>query len=264
MQKARIEQKDVRASRALRQLAAPLCLLAVTLAAKATAAPMDLSDATPRWVAVRFETSPAEQPARTDVVYGPPLAAWLEPEAEGARVRVAIPGHEVETRLVADHEPVPGTFSDFVWSFDPATGDVRSTMDGTVMRTLHWGIAHLRTQAQLHFRMDTLHVAGFRKPRRLLGQSVVDYCDPDAQRDCVRVRPRRYDPATGYVNAVGPIEVENALIGVRTFSTLGEAIFSERDGSQEDGHDSAPEVASGPDSKPPRVGLDAASAFRGR
>jgi len=134
-----------------------------------SSAPMDLSNAEPRRVAVRFEVSPAEHPGRTDSVYTPPLAAWLEPEQRAARLRVTIPGPTVEAHLVAGHEPVPGSFSDFVWSFDPATGHVHSaTVHGRVVRTLDWGLARTRARARLRFRMDTLGTAGFRAPHRVL------------------------------------------------------------------------------------------------
>jgi len=217
-----------RTDRGSRRLRLAAALVAVAAAASSSADPMDLANAEPRWVTVRFEVSPAEEPGRTDAVYGPPLSAWAEPEPDAARLRVTIPGRAVETHLVAGHDPVPGTFSDFVWSFDRATGHVHSaTVEGTVVRTLDWGVARTRAKARLRFRMDTLHAAGFRTPRRVLGQPVSYFCDPDARDDCVRVRPHRYDPATGYVNAVGPIEVENPVLGMRTFSTLGEARFSE-------------------------------------
>jgi len=230
--------------------AAPVALAA------AAAEPMDLANPEPRWVAVRFEVSPAEEPGRIDAVYGPPVTAWLEPEDDAAWLRVTIPGHAVESHIVAGHHPVPGTFSDFVWRFDRPTGNVQSaTMEGIVVRTLDWGLARTRTNLRLRFHMDTLHAAGFREPRRVLGQSVSYFCDPDARDDCVRVRPRRYDPVTGYVNAVGSIDVENAVLGVRTFSTLGEAMFSELD---------APDVRPARDAlEPDEVAADARRADTG-
>jgi hypothetical protein len=227
-----------RAGRRALALVAVLAGLAVGGVARA-APPMDLANAEPRWVEVRFEISPAEHPGRTDAVYSRPLSAWLEPEADDARLRVTISGPTVESHLVAEQEPVPGSFSDFVWSFDRSTGHVHSaTVEGIVIRTLDWGIARTRARARLRFRMDTLRAAGFRTPRSVLGQPVSYFCDPDARDDCVRVRPHRYDRATGYVNAVGPIEVENPVLGMRTFSTLGEARFHEIEATAAD--DGAP------------------------
>jgi len=209
---------------------AVLAATLIALGGPAAAEPMDLGNAQARWVTVRFEISPAELPGQFDSVYGPPLTAWLEAEAGTTRMRLTIPGAAVEANLVDQEDPIPGSFSDFVWTFDAETGHVHSAaVEGTVMRTLDWGLVTTRTKARLRFQMDTLRSAGYRKPRSVLGQPVNYFCDPEARRDCTQVRPRRYDPVTGYVNAVGPIEVENTVLGVRTFSTLGEAVFSERE-----------------------------------
>jgi len=262
--RCRNPRRDRRARRARRRSAPPpgdgrrvfaaaLAVAALVLAgstaaepvAFATARPMDLANPEPRWVAVRFEVSPAEQPGRIDAVYSRALTGWLESE-DDTHSRVTISGPTIESHLVAAEEPIPGSFSDFVWSFDRRTGHVRSaTMEGVVMRTLDWGIARTRARVRLRFRMDTLRAAGFRAPRRVLGQPVSYFCDPDSRNDCVRVRPRRYDPATGYVNAVGTIEVENPVLGMRTFSSLGEATFHEVD-APGDAIDAASEATDAP------------------
>ena len=43
------------------------------------------------------------------------------------------------------------------------------------------------------------------------------------------ISPTRYDPLTGYVNAVGHVTARSGGITVHSFSPLGEAIFSEID-----------------------------------
>jgi len=209
-----------------------MATLATVLAGAGAAAeaPMDLADDEARWVSVRFEMSPVDRPRQVDAVYSAPLRGWLEPAAEAVR-RLTIPAASVET-LLADEDPVPGTFSDFVWSFDPETGHVLSaTLEGRVVRTLDWRVATTRTAARLRFRMDTLRAAGYRAPRRMLGETVMLYCDPGpgpgADDDCAPLHPRRYDPETGYVHAVGPIDVQAPIMRMRTLSTLSEARFSE-------------------------------------
>lgn len=200
-------------------------LLASPLAA---AEPVDLGNREPRWIWIRFEVSPPDQPASTDARYSPPQSAWLEPTEDGAALRVTLPGATVESQLLASEEPVAGSFSDFRWSIDPGTGHVLSaTLEGTVMRRLDFGIATARVPAKLRFEMSTLRPAGFRSKRRLLGQPVNRYCVPDPSSDCVAVPPRRYDPATGYVNAVGSVAIDSRIMRLTTFSTLGEARLSE-------------------------------------
>ena len=159
-------------------------------------------------------------------------ASSVKPRVQDAsgEQRVVIAGRVVEARLLAEHDPMAGTFSDFVWSFDTETGHVLSaTVDGTVRRTLDWGIVRTHTRARLSFRMDTLGSAGYHEPRNYLGQPINYFCEPDEAKGCVRVLAQPYDATTGYVNAVGPIEVESLIMHLRTFSTIGEAVFSEFD-----------------------------------
>ena len=206
-------------------------LAAAWLAAPAAAEPMDLTNAKARWVSIRFEMSPPGQPGQTNAVYIAPIQAWLEPADDSPHRRVIIARDVVEARLLEGYDPVPGTFSDYVWAFDAETGHVLSAaLAGTVNRTLDWGIVRTHVKAKVSFRMDTLGSAGYRKPRSFLGQPVNYFCEPGSSEGCVAVAAQRYDAATGYVNAVGTIEVESLIKRLRTFSTIGEAIFSEIDG----------------------------------
>jgi hypothetical protein len=224
-------------------------LLCAALAGSAAAQPMNLADGRPRWVTVRFEVSPAEAPGRTDSVYSPPVAAWLEPADEPGQLRVRIRGRDVEAQLLARERPIPGSFSDFVWIFDAASGEVRSaTLSGTVLRTVGLGPAHWTVAAHIRARMDTRQAVGFTAPAGMLGLDVWRACTDPSQGDCTLVEPRPYDPASGYVNAVGEIAADSALVETHAFSPLGEAIFSEA---------AAPQVA---DDGLPAVSSSAASA----
>lgn len=185
---------------------------------------MDLSLREPRWVAVRFEMSPRERPGQTDTVYSPALAAWLEPGEGRGEMRVTVSGDRVEAQLLYDYDPVAGSFSDFVWTFDAGTGAVLSArVDGRLWHRLGWGTS---IQAPIQVLMSSQRVAGFAGPRTLLGHEYRRYCR-SADARCTVVAPRAYDRGTGYVNAVGEILARSGPFQVRTFSPLGEAIFSE-------------------------------------
>jgi hypothetical protein len=138
-----------------------------------------------------------------------------------------VSGDVVEQYLMPDEGAEPGSFSDFVWVFESATGRVVSaSMSGTVRRTLDWGFFRSSVSTKIHVEMTSDAVAGFSKARRFLGQTLFDYCDP-SERGCTQVLGRRYDPERGYVNAVGSIHVRSLGFRARAFSPLGEAIFSE-------------------------------------
>jgi hypothetical protein len=185
---------------------------------------MDLSLDRPRRIAVRFETAPPDRPDQIDTHYTAPLAAWLEPGEHPGETRVTIDARMVERYLFGDQNPVPGSFGDFVWIFDAASGQVRSAeVSGRLRHHIAWG-HFVETPVWVH--MDTLHIAGFAPPQRLLGHVYRSYCgreDPE----CTLVRARSYDPRTGYVNAVGEIVARQGPLQVRSFSPLGEAVFNE-------------------------------------
>jgi hypothetical protein len=191
----------------------------------AVAEPMDLSDPTPRTVAVRFEVSPPDRPGQTDVAYSPPFSARLEPGDVHGEIRVVIDGGIVERHLLTGQEPVPDSFSDFVWRFDARTGQVgQADVSGRLMRELGWGI---QVEVPIRVHMDTSRQAGFEPPRRLLGHQYHGFCGTGAAEGCTAVHPRSYDRSTGYVNAVGDIVVSSGPLRIHSFSPLGEAIFSE-------------------------------------
>jgi hypothetical protein len=197
-----------------RLLCAGIALLAAAFEPlQALAEPMDLHDLEPRWVQVRFELSPPDRPGQTDTVYSPPFAAWLEPGEQPGEVSVTVGGRIVEQHLLPNHEPRPGSFSDFVWIFDAETGHVRSAkVSGAVRRQLRLGLASWKVTARIRIEMNTRSDAGFRQPANLLGQWVHRFCAAADSGPCTLVPTHTYNPSTGYVNAVGAIRANSGPI----------------------------------------------------
>jgi hypothetical protein len=202
---------------------------ALALAAGAAAGePLDLRDLRPRLVSVRFELSPADRPGQLDSVWSVPFAGWLEPVQGTSEVRIRIDGGVVERHLLRDYDPMPGSFSDFVWRIDTATGHVRqASVAGRLARHLRLGPRSWRVDADIRVQMDTAAPVGFAPPQDLFGQSLAEFCRDAARRGCTLVAPQPYDPRTGYVRALGPIAVAAPLLHVESFSPLGEALFHE-------------------------------------
>ncbi|HVP29800.1 MAG TPA: hypothetical protein VMW35_11630 [Myxococcota bacterium] len=196
----------------------------------ASAKPMRLSDARPRWVTVRFEASPEDAPGQLDTRYGEALPAWLEPDAAPGRMRVTIPAHWVESRLLASQGARAGSVSDFTWLFDVRTGDVVSaSLSGVLVRRLGVGVLRFEADVQIRTELGTLAAGGFRRPETLLGERIFEFCDPSRDEGCTAVPAVPYDPRTGYVNAVGFVDARALHVTTRSFSDLGEARFEELD-----------------------------------
>jgi len=195
---------------------------------------MNLQDGRARWVFVQFERSPESSPGRLDSEYSLPLPAWFEPDPKGDRVTVRVAGEIVEEYLFGDEAPVARSFSDFVWHFDVASGHVASaTLSGELSRELRLGFIRTSTQVRIQVEMSTLQTAGYRPPSTLLGNTLRRLCHESDGRDshgCTLVDARALDRRTGYVNAIGGLEASSLASRVRTFSPLGEAVFSERPG----------------------------------
>jgi hypothetical protein len=200
------------------------------LAVPALAQPMRLDDPRPRWVQVEFEVSPSKTPGRLDSTYTPKALAWFEPGNELGDVQVIVPGRVVEEHLLVKQNPKLGSFSDYVWIFDVATGHVKSaTVSGTLIRTLRLGFMKLKLEADIHAEMATGAEAGFRPPRRLFGQTVFRFCTVATEKDCTMVAPTPLSADRGYVNAVGLLSAECGMFTTHAFSPIGEAIFTETD-----------------------------------
>jgi hypothetical protein len=193
--------------------------------------PMDLGDPRPRAVAVRFETSPSDQPGRLASFYTAPVPAWLEPGDLDGQVRVRITAADIEARWYNTHRERPGSFSDFLWIFDAADGEVVSAhLRGTLVRRFEFGVFASDIETEIETEMSTRTRAGFEPGRLRLGQLVFNLCFREGD-DCTIVYPVRYDRRTGYVNAVGALVGRALGTAARSFSPLGEAIFSESEGA---------------------------------
>lgn len=188
---------------------------------------MDLDDPRPRAVGVRFENSPSDRPGQLATAYTDEIEGWLEPDGP-QRLRVTVPGRSVERGFFYRQRLQPGSFSDFVWIFDRATGDVVSaSLRGTLIRSYDLGIMDSEIATPFEAFMTTSVAAGYVPSKRMFGQLVFPHCG-DESAGCTLVPPRRYDRHTGYVNAVGSIVGRALGFSARTFSALGEAVFSER------------------------------------
>jgi len=192
------------------------------------AGPVDFLDPTPRWIEVAFEVSPRDKPEQTDTIYTPRIRARLEAGEYPGLMKVTVDRRDVENVLLASDDPVAGSFSDFVWVFDSVTGDVVSaSLDGILTKEVDWGLFRSKVPTRIEVDMGTSRVGGFEKPRRWLGQQVFGYCDEEGGQPCTLVSACGYDPTSGYVNAVGDLSVRFGDLRLRTFSPLGEAVFSE-------------------------------------
>jgi hypothetical protein len=192
------------------------------------AEPVDFLDPTPRWVEVAFEVSPRDKPMQTDTIYTRKIRAWLEAGDRSGWMKVTVDRRYVERVLLADDDPVAGSFTDFVWVFDAVTGEVISAvLSGTLTQEVDWGLFRSKVRTQIEADMATNRVGGVEKPRRWLGQQLFGYCsDADGER-CTLVDASGYDAASGYVNAVGDLSVRFGEMTLHTYSPLGEAVFSE-------------------------------------
>jgi hypothetical protein len=196
----------------------------------ALAAPLDLHDPTPRRIEVRFEVSPEDEPGRLDATWSSPRAAFLESSPARTLVRIRIPTEEIEAHFRATGtEAISGSFSDFVWTLDPTTGHVLSAqLTGRVREKISLGPIQTFATIEIRVDMTTRNTVGFRRSRRIFGIQTNAFCLPTPARSkCVAVTPVRFDPASGYVNAVGSLFAAAPIARIHTFSPLGEARFSE-------------------------------------
>jgi len=202
--------------------------LAGVAATTARGEPLDLRDPRPRAITVRFENSPADAPDRLADTFTAEIPARFEPDPATGYVRARITGYDVEHGYFQDQPLRPGSFSDYVWTFDPQSGDVVSaSLSGTFVRRFDLGVVVKEVDTHFEATLSTMREAGFESARRLFGQLMFPLCEQPA-RDCRMVRAARYNPRTGYVNAVGFLGASALGVSVRTFASIGEAIFSEQ------------------------------------
>jgi len=190
--------------------------------------PMNLADRAPRAVSVRFENSPPDAPGRLAATYTAEIPARFEFDPRTDRVRVSIAGADVERDYFSRQPLRAGSFSDYVWIFDPHTGDVDSaSLRGVLVRRLDLGVFQEDVDTDFEATLSTRAIAGFSPVRHLFGQVILPLCQT-ASSGCTLVPPVRYDARTGYVNAVGWIGGRALGFSARTFASIGEAIFSEQ------------------------------------
>ena len=234
---ARVSTGQLAAVVRAQRLAVKVVLLlstAIVLAGEAPAEPLDLSDARPRWIEVRFEISPADEPGSLDRRWSAPRLARLEPLGQAGRISIHIPATELEDQLRSTGtDPVGGSFSDFVWTLDPVTGHVQSAgFSGRVREEIRLGPFRTAVHVDIRVDMTTEAGAGYVPEQGVLGIRTNGFCTPGEharhRAPCVAVEPVRFDPASGYVNAVGHLRAAHPLAEILTFSPLGEVEFRER------------------------------------
>lgn len=220
----------------LHALAITVSVALVPVSIAAGAEPMDLGNPRPRAVSVRFENSPPDAPARLGTSFTVEIPARLDVDAETALVRVRIAGADIERDYFSRQPLRAGSFSDYVWNFDPRTQHVVSaSLRGTFVRRFEFGLFDKDIDTPFEATLTTLRNAGFATARRIFGQLLFPLCER-ASSDCTIVPATRYDAKTGYVNAVGWIGAQALGISARSFASIGEAIFTERLGSEEAGY----------------------------
>ena len=247
---AQIRTTPSRPWRVVRAALWPL-VCGLTLGGSARAEPMRLGDASPRRVHVQFEVSASDRPELLDVTYSEPIEGRLESGSDGT-IRVRVDGALLERGLLRDRNPVPGSFSDYLWVFDARTGEVLSaSFAGTLIHPLRWGFGTTEVEARVEARMTTTQLGGFRSPTFVWGRRLQAFCsEPDDAR-CTLVSARGYEADRGYVNAVGFLKIDARFVSFSTFSALGEARFSEL---PERAVADANRTATGASDSPPRYG----------
>ena len=208
------------------------CLIGHLTAQQGHAEPLDLTNVHPRRIEVRFETSPADEPGSLDQEWSNLRAAYLEPGSTQSQVQIRIPAAEVEEQLRSEGtDAIAGTFSDFVWTLDTATGHVLAAgLSGRVREPIRIGLIRSSAQVEIRVEMATTaeQSAGFEPDAALMGVRTNRFCAPESlDPGCVGVAPIRFDPARGYVNAVGSLRAKSAFVEIRAFSPLGEVEFLE-------------------------------------
>jgi hypothetical protein len=203
----------------------------VLFAQTARAEPLDLQDPTPRWIEVRFEVSPSSEPGRLDSHWSAGRAAYLESDPDSPIVRIRIPAEEIEAHLsTTGTETVPGSFSDFVWTLDSRSGHVLAAeLTGRVRERFSLGWIRTSALIEIRIEMTTHYASGFLPGKGIFGLQTNAFCSPaPLSTGCIAVDPIRFDPDSGYVNAVGSVVAATGITEIRAFSPLGEAQFRER------------------------------------
>lgn len=188
---------------------------------------MDLADTSARPIFVQFKMLEADTPEGVSDMFSEPFLAQRRSIGEEGHFSVSVPGSAIE-KLMWSHDAEPGTFSEFVWTFDSISGEVVSAViSGVVNKKVDFGFFDAEVDARIEIRMDTLTPAGEGKPRNFMGHEISKFCDDPTSADCRFVEPVDYDTATGLVRAVGSLSAGASVFTTRTLAPFGKAIFSE-------------------------------------
>jgi len=183
-------------------LVSVLAGLAAPWAARA-AEPLDVTDATPRSVAVQFEDS--ADLSSTGQSFGSFWPAAWSVSGNVGRVEISIETHEQLRDPPLDNmAPVPGTFEPIVIEID------LSTLEATTLPTSGAFTNGTQSFAFATFALDSTGVGGFASP------GTPWFCSSQAELDmlcafipslcgkvCILVPGAAFDPLTGNVNMIG-------------------------------------------------------------
>ena len=205
-----------------------LVAIAVLLAGPGAAVadpPMDLARREARWVTVQVDsTSPGEGRPRLSH----PAKAWYEVGARPSERVVTVPGSEVERVLFAGRRPATGSFSDFVWHFDAATGHVEeASFSGVVTEPIRIGPLRTVARVSIEVLLSTRMPGGYRRPRHVAGRTVTDYCADSDRSGCTAVATATYDPESGWVRANGAVCASWRAFRTLVYTSMGQARFAE-------------------------------------
>ena len=141
-----------------------LGLLVASFSPSAGSAPLDLQESTPRWIEVQFEVSPDHAPGQLNSTWSVPRAAYLEPDVDPSLMRIRIPKSEIEAHLrTTGTEPVPGSFSEFVWTLDARTGHVLAAdLTGRVRQHLSFGLIQTSAAVDIRPKQETRQASRYR------------------------------------------------------------------------------------------------------
>lgn len=136
---------------------------------------LDLADATTRDVFLWFEQSPADAPSNTPGILdsdwsGSITASYI---SDGTTATITVSGADFEPVVAAmGYVPQAGTFSDYVFQIDVATGEFTGSFTGTVTldsRDVDWDSS-----------VDSTGIGGYQTPFKTVKDTNVDYwqwCD---------------------------------------------------------------------------------------
>jgi len=188
---------------------------------------MDLTDSSARSIFVQFKLLDSDTPEGVDEMFSEPFVAQFHRVGDSERFTVTLPGTVLE-KLMSSQNAEPGSFSEFVWTFDGVTGEVVSAaVSGTLNQPVDFGFINVHVDANIDIRLNTLEPAGRGKPRKLMGHTFSKFCTDAADEDCQLFEPVDYDTRTGLVQAVGSLSAKTSFITTRTLAPFGKAIFSE-------------------------------------